>query len=369
MRAILHIGTEKTGSTTIQAFIRKNRKQFHAEGIEFLRFPKQHTSRPFVTWSLDPEHQDEEVVKHGLVDSLKREEWRDSFREEVKRRISNLPSEIHTVLFSSEHFQSRLVSDLEISRLKAFLDEFFDDYSIILYLRRQDDVARSLYSTSLRTGKIPRRQLLAGKMNGPYFDYLGLMTRWADAFGIENMDVRKYGRKYFRNGDLLADFCEACGVANFDRFVRPEEKNQALSAIAQAGLLELNLHFPGKVDGELNEFNRLLRRHCTKYLAKHYPGPTLMPSREEAIAFYESYREGNEEMYRKFFDGEEIFENDFANYPEHSVDLLEVDGHSEALLRAIANYRNSPRRRGRRRYPKLRNRVRQFLGRIKRRIS
>ena len=347
MHAILHIGTEKTGSTTIQAFIKKNHRALLAEGIEFLKFKGHHTSRPFVTWSLDPEHADEEIEKLRISDPDKREEWRNSFREEVDRKLSNLPDHVDRVLFSSEHFQSRLYTEHEVARLKSFLDEYFSSYSVILYLRRQDDVARSLYSTSLRTGKVPRRQLLAGKMKGPYFDYLALVERWSNVFGRDNIDVRQYGRKYFRDGDLLKDFCDACGIENFDRFVPPDEKNTALSAVAQAALLELNLHFPGRVDGKLNEFNRRLRKHCTKYLAEHHTGPTLMPARAEAIDFYETYRAGNEEMYVRYFDGKPIFKEDFSNYPEDSIDLLEVEGHREALLDAITDFKARGLMRGR----------------------
>lgn len=341
MRAIIHIGTEKTGSTTIQAFIRSNRNRILSRGIDFLHFPGHHTSRPFVTWSLDPDHSDEEIVALGLSDEVDREKWRDDFRESVRKRLKALPSGVETVIFSSEHFQSRLLYASEVARLKSLLDEFFEEFEIILYLRRQDDVARSLYSTSLRTGKVPRRQLLAGKMKGPYFDYFGLMSRWVDVFGRENMNVRKYGRKFFRDGDLIADFCDVCGISDEPKLPRPDEKNQALSAVAQAALLELNLHFPGRIDGKVNEFNRVLRRTCTKYLAANFPGPTLMPAREEALEFYDTYRAGNEEMYEKFFDGVPIFDDNFSNYPEKTVDLSEVEGHREALLEAIGHFRKT----------------------------
>ncbi len=335
MRAILHIGTEKTGSTTIQAFIRKNLRQFRANGIEFLSFSGHHTSRPFVTWALDSDHNEEEVAKLDLFDPGKREEWREKFKEEITEKLSNLPDHIHTVLFSSEHFQSRLTSESEVHRLKELLDEFFDEYLVLLYLRRQDDVARSLYSTSLRTGQVPRRQLLAGNMKGPYFNYLELMRRWVGEFGRDRVEVHKYGREFFRDGDLLVDFCDVCGIEDISQFSRPTEKNKALSAVTQAALLELNLHFPGKVDGRVCEFNRLLRRKCQKYLIRNYPGKTLSPSRSEAIDFYENFREQNEQMYKEFFDGEPIFKTGFDHYPEESVDLLEVEGHREALLEAI----------------------------------
>lgn len=335
MRAILHIGTEKTGSTTIQAFIRKNLRHFRSHGIEFLTFPGHHTSRPFVTWALDSDHEEEEVAKLGLSELAKREAWRENFKAEITERLSKLPDNIHTVLFSSEHFQSRLTSESEVHRLKEMLDEFFDEYLVLLYLRRQDDVARSLYSTSLRTGQVPKRQLLAGNMNGPYFNYLELMRRWVKEFGRDAVEVHKYGREFFRDGDLLVDFCDVCGIEDISQFGRPTEKNKALSAVAQAALLELNLHFPGKVDGKVNEFNRLLRRKCQKYLIRNYPGKTLSPSRAEAIDFYENFREQNEQMYEEFFDGVPIFKTGFDHYPEESVDLLEVDGHREALLEAI----------------------------------
>jgi len=339
MRAYIHIGTEKTGSTTIQAFLMLNRRRLAAQGTEIV-FPEGYrTSRPFVTWAIDPDTKEVEFERLGLEDIPAREKWKEGFREEFRDYMKRKREKSSHFIFSSEHFHSRLNRGVEVERLKGLLDEFFDEYRIVVYLRRQDILSRSRFSTTLKTGHVPR-DLLSGGARGTYFDYYSLLKRWTDAFGKESLDARRFGREFFVEGDLLADFCDACGIPGQADLERPSEKNQALSAVAQSAMLELNLHFPNS-RGSAEDFHRALRWHCRRYLIKHFPGKCLMPSREEALAYYEQFVEGNERMYEEFFDGERIFDDDFSMYPEERTDPCKVPGYREALLEALADFDSS----------------------------
>lgn len=338
VRAYIHIGTEKTGSTTIQKYLKINRRKLSAQGTEAVVFKGYGTSRPLVTWATEPDNPDEELNRLGLRDEAARKKWNEETRETFAQFMEQRKKCRHFV-FSSEHFQSRLSRESEVRRLKDLLDEYFDEYRIIVYLRRQDEVSRSLFSTSLRTGHV--RTLLPGRVNGPYYDYYGLLKRWSDVFGKENLDARRFGRKFFVGEDLLADFCDACDISGASELQRPEEKNQALSAIAQAALLEFNMHFPNSGDSRGREFHRILRKHCKEYLMDHYPGPCLLPSRSEAMEFYDNFRERNGLMYDEFFGGEQIFNDDFSKYPEESSDPLDVPGHEEALIAALESFEAS----------------------------
>ena len=62
-----------------------------------------------------------------------------------------------TAIFCSEHCHSRLTSPSEVDTLRDFLGGFFDDVRVGVYLRRQDQVALSLYSTRLKSGDVEHR--------------------------------------------------------------------------------------------------------------------------------------------------------------------------------------------------------------------
>ena len=74
------------------------------------------------------------------------------FAQQLKEEIASLPSHVHTVIFSNEHCHSRVIEDSHVQKLYDLLSVNFKMITILVYLRRQDEMARSAYSTMLRVG-------------------------------------------------------------------------------------------------------------------------------------------------------------------------------------------------------------------------
>lgn len=315
----MHIGTEKTGSTTIQAFLHENRESLQQQGIAYLKSPGLRNQRKLAVYSMDKKRSDNYIVKHHLQEKKARNLWRKKFRQELDAEIAALPGSIHTIVFSSEHLHSRLDTDDEIKRLYRLLNRNFTECKVVVYLRRQDQVAISLHSTKLLYGAIPSSIFPPRALPGHhYFDYYGLIRRWSNVFGIDHVHIRIFEREKLRGKSLLTDFAYSASIEELDTLVYPQKQNEKLSRNAQEHLLRFNRkyprfrRFPKK---SLNTFNDKLRELMLKRLGDFDHGPPLLPPRDECIDFYSIFRDSNHLVANEYLGSQKLFTEDFSMYP------------------------------------------------------
>ena len=152
MKAILHIGTEKTGTKTLQELLFINKDLLAHYGVATLDSTGYKDDRKLATYCISDDRVDDHVKALNITDLHARSKWKNKFRRELDKNIKSLDGSVHTIIFTSEHFHSRLVAEEEVLTLSNLLKNYFDDFKVIVYLRRQDEVATSLYSTALRVG-------------------------------------------------------------------------------------------------------------------------------------------------------------------------------------------------------------------------
>jgi len=250
-----------------------------------------------------------------------------------------LPDAVHTVIFSSEHCSHRIQSVGEALKLKHFLSHFFSEIRILAYLRRQDEYMVSHYSTRLRHGNFTGIELfpfseddvvlrsnnsggsnsdpvvdLDKKNNKHGLDWAAMLDIWRSAFGRDQVMVRIFDRRNFRGGDLLLDFQCACGIPPVLPSTVPAV-NTSLVPEAQEFLRQLNVarHEFAKDNLHLPLIPPAVRRA----LNAQYSGRGRLPSRAQAISFFERYRESNECLRVEYFpDQPTAFIEDFSHYPE-----------------------------------------------------
>lgn len=111
-------------------------------------------------------------------------------------------------LFTSEHFHSRLKTVEEISKIKAILAPSVARFRVLVYLREQSDVRRSLYSTALKKG-YPIAPVAFQSDVDPswsYYNYEALLNQWAQVFGHAAIVPVIYAPDQFEQGDIRRDF-------------------------------------------------------------------------------------------------------------------------------------------------------------------
>ncbi|MDO6460987.1 hypothetical protein Q4485_09790 [Granulosicoccaceae sp. 1_MG-2023] len=313
MKVVLHIGAEKTGTTALQAFLADNRQQLPAEGYAYLQSAGLPYNRKLATYCFNEDRSDDHHEVLGIVDAGKRQAWAAKFREELDAEIRALPETVHTVIVSSEHFHSRLFHVEEIARLKALLSPYFESFSVVCYLRRQDQMATSLYSTALKCGHSFPSILPGVSAEDHYYNAEVLLDKWSEVFGEEAIHPRVFDRAELVEGDLLKDFLATAGIElRLDNKILPGRQNESLEPVAQQFLHAINPHVPMMLDGHFNP----LREKLTRHLEANYSGKPQLPLKQDAMAFCGKFSESNQRVARKWFGRENLFSQDFSAYPE-----------------------------------------------------
>ncbi len=242
----LHIGTPKTGTTSIQNFLFNNRENILKKGylypISGIISTAQNSKR-------SPQHLGlcEALVKHydikSPVDTNSRDKCERSW-EELKREIETINPK--NVIISSEFFTA--MQEYYNPDIIALVKKRLEDYEtkIVLYVRRQDDFFRSSYCqymTSPLPNKVPHHFqanythknileisefILSIKFQANYYSTLEL---WKEAFGVNNIIVRPFEKEQMKNGSVVDDFLETINL----NYEKSQLKLKSSRNISQSG--------------------------------------------------------------------------------------------------------------------------------------
>lgn len=187
MICIVHIGTEKTGTTSFQSFMARNRIHLLEQGVIYPAQLGTDNHRMLATYCLPLDQPDDSFVGYGIKGH---EDMREFSSRVESRFFSQIDEARHKriCLISSEHFHSRLKDSSQIVRLKKLLDKVFDRIEIHVHLRPQVDMLVSLASTQARVGGSVKRAFFdRATPNNPYFDFDSMVLRWENVFGSDNV--------------------------------------------------------------------------------------------------------------------------------------------------------------------------------------
>lgn len=322
-KCVIHIGTEKTGTTAIQSFLGSERKSLRSQGVLYPKdMPKSTASQWEFVAAVQSEPWRQDV---GRAFGIKTESDQTRFRERLRSRLNDelgKSRKIHTLLISSEHFHSRLNSIAQIHELKSFLEHWADEFEVIVYFRRQDEVAVSFQSTRLKSSVQLTDLSLFGDGRGPlkYYDYYDLFQRWAEVFGSDAMKPRIYDPNLWANGSLVQDFAETAGLT-----LKGSDQSIVNPSLSREGfhfLRAVNRLYP-TIPGDSSDN---ARTQLVKVLSESYIGKFQPISRAEAERFLDQFAESNEALRRSAFPElpSPLFDPDLSAYPE-TADSIEPD--------------------------------------------
>lgn len=312
MKLVAHIGTPKTGTTSIQAFLDSNRDKLIESGYYYLRSMGNRTHEAFPRCCFSDDHiNDDYFWKRRIYTREELIAHRNLKLEDLENELSSIPDGVHTVVTSCEHFYSRLKSVEEIENFRKISDKYFSDIRIIVYLREQSDVAVSLYSTNLKasggTKSLTEFVQANCRADNDYFNYFNTLEKWASVFGREKISVRLFDRNEFVNGNLLEDVvAHALPDATNRLNVEFDSLNESLDHIGQVLARCVNSNFPKFVQGVgLNQFNQSL----INVVAERFKGKGETLSEEESERIVMEFSESNEKLLQKYFAGRAVLFN------------------------------------------------------------
>jgi hypothetical protein len=295
---ILHIGTEKTGSTSIQTFLRLNHRRLAANGIgvpvclgDTLHFKLQLMAN-------DDDVNDDFIRNLGLHRDprLRKEtllEWRNTFYTDV------ITSPAHTWIISCETLHSRLIRDTEVERLKEILSPLFRTITVVVYLRDPILMAISRLTEKAKSScpvLLPEPQ--SSTKGFDVYDHRKTVLKWQGLYGGGKLKVRLFEQETLVGGDVVLDFMDICQL-NPSQYKLVGNQNTSMSAVGLALMEEINRHVPRRwVDGTLIKSRWLLVCHVLQHMRG---GAGYRPSIKDVEAYNQHYAESNEWVRLHFF--------------------------------------------------------------------
>lgn len=327
MRCLLHIGTEKTGTTLLQDWLYANREALSAQGVclsDLMDVPNHRKLAAYFQSEPDDYHQ-----THRIVDAEARAAFFAGFEQALAQEIATLGEGHHTMVITSEHFHSRVDTPEAVAALRDFLDAHFDAVKVVCYFREQSDMLLSLYSTAMRVShtttmeEFQREFLVPGAY---YCDFEQVADLWAGAFGRDRCDFRLYDRGAFADGDIRRDFI-GCLFQPLDTQTLDfalERANEALTAVEAALFRAINQAVPYWLDDDRGVSMRNLWFKYT--LAECEPLKVgRLGGANTAAVIRRRFADSNRRFSERYFDGRPLFEDAPETVPADEAPQFSLD--------------------------------------------
>ena len=324
MKLILHIGTEKTGTTSIQQFLKKNASQLKRNDIFIPQTPMVGSgNHRWIPVFASSNREDLFTRSLNLKSNEAKKKTIFKKRRQFVNECRNAATTCKTLILTSEHLQSQLRSLKEIQRLREVVEEVADDLRIIIYIRDPLKTSVSLLSEAIKGGSVqtglhpPNLKRLEHICN-----HAQTIKRWQECFPEAKIVVRRFDRSLLAKGDVVVDFCSQA-IDDFREeeyeFVKPA--NETLSLTGMALLRKLNLQLPMFIDNKPNS----MRGKIHKFVMDNtLDGSKFLPCRDEFEAFKNHFSESCESVRTHYFPLEESLFIDQNEFAEEKIDLSEV---------------------------------------------
>lgn len=306
---LFHIGTHKTGTTSLQRFLYDNN--------EILK--KYNWSYPCL-----------DTAGFTIWTNGRKLPWDEGSTERWQMIEKELQD--YNVIISDEEFW--YYPD-KLSKILSKAQEFCNNIKVIVYLRRQDRLVESMYNQDTKT--LSEHDSIMKYMNerlGLSNNYLENLEKISDKIGHENVIVRIYEKEQFagERSDIFSDFIDSLPGSNitpdWKQFTIPEYLNLSLNG----NFYEIKKICNSIIDNPSEIWNKEQIRGIKKISGiKHTKNSQKLSvgyfTKQERIDLLNSQAENNAEIARKYLnrkDGE-LFYDKFLDYPVYQGKATEFE--------------------------------------------
>ena len=215
MPIVIHVGTHKTGTTSLQRFASANRAELRDKGLWYPSYEEiglfGHYAHHHLAFSIS-ENDDKKLSEseaRNFVEYIDQNRQKDETvlisAEPLYRLIIAGERRIHRWRSASSAYWN--ARDEFLARLRELFP--FDDAEILICLRRQDSFARSVYQERVKVTKFCDKFETFLHKDRSIFDYLGQVNLLAKHFPAVRVVTFE---SLIKDGDLHSAFFELLGI-------------------------------------------------------------------------------------------------------------------------------------------------------------
>ena len=288
------MGAGKTGTSSIQQFLNRNRTGLAEIGYLYPRTPGpgRHVR---LGLSIQPDNRLNGRINWHRQRASSPQAFRKSFRRRLIGEINK--SGLSRVVFSDEALFG--ASTEALRRLCELVDGIAGSLRLVVYLRRQDDHLVSRYQQVVKTGETRRLKEWASHLDwSKDYDYHARLRGWERLLEPDEVVVRRFERDGFANGSLLQDFLDSAGIdARAEELRQVPVRNISLDAETVEFLRLLNIY---RVENEGARVGLIDNRGLVERLAEHSTGPILTLPVLYLDRFMAAQEQGNRAVARRY---------------------------------------------------------------------
>lgn len=291
----LHIGFEKTGTSSIQYFCFHNNEYLKSNHIIYPNDPKNPLVLGYSHWPVVAAF----LRNKNFVPKAKQLDI-SQLMIEIKHLYDNLNKKDQLIL-SAEPFHSHF-SKSEIKKIKKYFSEYFD-IKIIAYIREQSSAYESYISTLIRGGvffDLENFSMVYLNFKGKQFQNYSNIKHWANVFGKKNLICKLYINDTLLNNDITSDFFNI--IDSNLKVKKTLKENAKLSSESMLFWNELN-----NVDFDIprTTFYKKLRLVLEKYNSKRNDPFISLLSMADKKKINSYHEKDNLKLSKEFFDSKE----------------------------------------------------------------
>ncbi len=310
----LHIGTAKTGTTSLQRFFTLNEKVFNSKGFTIPQMP----------FSFKDAAEERNAHFLTLWDTQdKKGRWEKGFSI-VKEALASYDK----VILSDEQLWIVQPAEGFWEKVKNEVDKLGASLKVIVYLRPQDQMAESHWNQRVK-GRPKLSESFDEFLNGGGYNFFpldyGKTVDWvADHVGKENLTVRVFEQQQFTGGSLFADFLQILGLGLSDEYRQPAHVSNVRLPDNVVEIKRLiNSIDSYQKNGIPNFYWDAIRKAYGLGTMKEIPEHNYgMFSPEERVSYMEQFAESNAHVAREYLgrsDGT-LFYGELSNLPKWQMD-------------------------------------------------
>ncbi len=247
----LHVGGIKTGSTSIQEFSYSQRELLLERGIYYPEIiPFEHCATFPLVCLKEPKNFPPILMYYN---HLNRDELNDYVNEIKCKWVEEFEKcNVDKFIISDELLSKRIeYGELDLDVLKTFLYDYFEEVKVICYVRDTLGLVKSVMQQSIKNGK-RAFDINDKKLKLQPALYKTFIPEYINMFGEENLIIKRFDKKAFIGGNLIADFYNIIEPNNNFDFIFDKQSNESLGDNAIAFLKAYTEKYPKIVNNERN---------------------------------------------------------------------------------------------------------------------